>query len=47
MKFSEKGQLFFQRCRKKTCDFHARLYFKAVKLTFGQKKTHYEVDLCS
>lgn len=31
----------------KTCDFHSRLDFKAVKLTFGQKKTRYEVDLCS
>lgn len=42
---SGKGNFSFS--RKKTCDFHARLYFEAVKLTRGEKKTRYEVDLCS
>lgn len=34
MKFQERA-VFFSAVSKKHCDFHSRLDFKAVKLTFG------------
>lgn len=45
MKLHERAVFFFSGV-KKTCDFYSRPVFKAIKLTFGQKKTRYEVDLC-
>lgn len=46
MKFRERA-VFLSAVSKKMCDFHSRPDFKAVKLTFGQKKPFDEVNLCS
>lgn len=46
MTFRERA-VFLSAVSKKMCDFHSRPDFKAVKLTFGQKKPFDEVNLCS